>query len=41
VDIHKKISRDFRLACISACDALIHAARGKGTSARGKRGGSR
>src|SRR5258708_14552460 len=26
VDIHKKISRDFRLACIAACEALIHAA---------------
>ncbi len=27
VDIHKKFSRDFRHACISACEALIHAAR--------------
>jgi len=27
VDIHKKSSRDFRHACISACEALIHAAR--------------
>src|SRR5437016_419509 len=26
VDIHKKISRDFRSACISACEALIRAA---------------
>ncbi len=26
VDTHKKISRDFRLACIAACEALIHAA---------------
>jgi len=26
VDIHKKISRDFRSACISACGALIRAA---------------
>ncbi len=26
VDIHKKISRDFRRACISACEALIPAA---------------
>jgi len=26
VDIHKKISRDFRRACISACEALIYAA---------------
>ena len=25
-DRHKKISRDFRRACISACEALIHAA---------------
>lgn len=25
VDIHKKISRDFRGACISACEALIRA----------------
>jgi AcrR family transcriptional regulator len=29
VDIHKKISRDFRHACISACEALIHAAYAK------------
>jgi AcrR family transcriptional regulator len=29
VDIHKKISRDFRHACISACEALIHAASAK------------
>jgi AcrR family transcriptional regulator len=29
VDTHKKLSRDFRLACISACEALIHAAAGK------------
>ena len=27
VDIHKKLARDFRHACISACEALIHAAR--------------
>ncbi len=26
VDIHKKISRDFRRACISACEALLYAA---------------
>jgi AcrR family transcriptional regulator len=26
VDVHKKISRDFRRACISACEALIQAA---------------
>ncbi len=26
VDIHKKISRDFRRACISACEALLFAA---------------
>src|SRR6266436_7193953 len=26
VDTHKRISRDFRLACISACEALIYAA---------------
>jgi AcrR family transcriptional regulator len=26
VDIHKKISRDFRGACVSACEALIQAA---------------
>jgi AcrR family transcriptional regulator len=25
-DVHKKISRDFRHACISACQSLIHAA---------------
>jgi AcrR family transcriptional regulator len=25
-DTHKRISRDFRLACISACETLIHAA---------------
>ena len=25
-NVHKKISRDFRHACISACEALIHAA---------------
>src|SRR5216683_93082 len=29
VDIHKKISRDFRRACISACAALIQAASAK------------
>jgi AcrR family transcriptional regulator len=28
-DIHKKISRDFRHACISACEALIQAASAK------------
>jgi hypothetical protein len=26
VDVHKKISRDFRHACVSACEALIQAA---------------
>jgi len=26
VDVHKKIARDFRSACISACEALIQAA---------------
>src|ERR1700675_1079325 len=35
VDIHKKISRDFRQACISACDGLIHAACAR--AARSKR----
>lgn len=30
VDSHKKISRDFRGACISACEALIRAASSKG-----------
>jgi len=25
-DVHKKISRDFRHACISACQSLVHAA---------------
>jgi AcrR family transcriptional regulator len=34
-DIHKKISRDFRQACISACEALIQAASAK--TARSKR----
>jgi AcrR family transcriptional regulator len=29
VNIHQKISRDFRRACISACEALILAASGK------------
>jgi AcrR family transcriptional regulator len=29
VNIHQKISRDFRYACISACEALIHAASAK------------
>jgi len=29
VDIHKKISRDFRHACISACEALIQEASSK------------
>jgi AcrR family transcriptional regulator len=29
VDIHKKLSRDFRHACISACEALIQAASAK------------
>ena len=29
VDIHKKISRNFRRACISACESLIHAASAK------------
>jgi hypothetical protein len=35
VNLHKKISRDFRRACISACEALIHAACAK--AARSKR----
>src|SRR6266849_8504545 len=35
VDIHKKISRDFRHACTSACEALLHAASAK--AARSKR----
>jgi AcrR family transcriptional regulator len=34
-DIHKKISRDFRQACISACEALIQATSAK--TARSKR----
>jgi AcrR family transcriptional regulator len=34
-DVHKKISRDFRQACISACEALIQAASAK--TARSKR----
>jgi len=34
-DVHKKISRDFRHACISACQSLIHAA--SSHSARTKR----
>jgi AcrR family transcriptional regulator len=29
VNIHQKISRDFRYACISACEALIHTASAK------------
>jgi AcrR family transcriptional regulator len=29
VDVHKKISRDFRRACVSACDALIRCASAK------------
>ena len=39
VDVHKKISRDFRLSCISACEALIHSAHGKrhATSAPARR----
>jgi AcrR family transcriptional regulator len=35
VDIHKKISRDFRRACISACEALIQAACAKATRSNG------
>ncbi len=35
VNLHKKISRDFRRACISACEALIHDASAK--AARSKR----
>jgi AcrR family transcriptional regulator len=31
VNIHRKISRDFRHACISACEGLIHAAWAKVT----------
>jgi AcrR family transcriptional regulator len=35
VDIHKKISRDFRRACISACEALIQAASAKAARSNG------
>jgi AcrR family transcriptional regulator len=35
VNIHRKISRDFRRACISACEALIHTSSAK--AAQGKR----
>ncbi len=35
VDIHKKISRDFRRACVSACESLIQAA--SSNAARSKR----
>jgi AcrR family transcriptional regulator len=38
VNIHKKISRDFRLACISACEALIHAALAKERFQGGREG---
>jgi AcrR family transcriptional regulator len=34
VNIHQKISRDFRHACISACDALIRAASAKAAHSR-------
>jgi AcrR family transcriptional regulator len=37
VDIHKKLSRDFRAACISACEALIHAASTRPASAKARR----
>jgi AcrR family transcriptional regulator len=37
VDIHKKISRDFRNACISACEGLIQAASVKAASAKAGR----
>ena len=37
VDVHKKISRDFRSACISACEALIQAASAKTASPKGAR----
>jgi AcrR family transcriptional regulator len=37
VDIHKKISRDFRGACISACEVLIRAASSKAASAKAAR----
>jgi len=35
VDIHKKTSRDFRSACISACEALIQAASAKAARSNG------
>jgi AcrR family transcriptional regulator len=35
VDIHKKISRDFRCACVSACEALILAASAKAARSNG------
>jgi len=35
VDIHKKTSRDFRSACISACEALIQAAFRKAARSNG------
>ena len=34
-NVHKKIHREFRHACISACSALIHAAGAKSRRARG------
>jgi len=34
VDIHKKISRDFRGACISACEALIQAASARAAASK-------
>ncbi len=35
VDTHKKISRDFRGACVSACEALIRAASSKAARSNG------
>jgi AcrR family transcriptional regulator len=36
-DSHKKISRDFRAACVSACEALIYAASAKAASTNADR----
>jgi AcrR family transcriptional regulator len=40
VDTHKKISREFRGACISACEALIQAASARPASAKAPRSNS-
>src|SRR6266481_1486012 len=41
VNIHRKISRDFRHACISACQALIHAASANADHSKRSRKGRR